>query len=87
MHPPDGKTELRPLGTGIDDINPTHPNASDFWYEKINHNGQSPFIPNGASWKVFRNVVSDYGADNTGARDATNALKKAIIGLSLSHHP
>lgn len=65
-------------------ISPTHPDASSYWYEDVNHNGESPFIPNGATWKVFRNVVTDYGADNTGATDATQSIIKAITGLSLS---
>ena len=56
--------------------------ASKFWYENIQHNGISPFIPNGqgAQWKVFRNVVQDYGADNTGVRDASAAIQNAING-------
>ncbi|KAF1351319.1 putative exo-beta-1,3-glucanase [Delphinella strobiligena] len=52
--------------------------ASTFWYESIAHNGESPFIPNGATWKVFRNVVADYGADSSGNLDATKAIQKAI---------
>ncbi|KAI9793746.1 MAG: hypothetical protein M1833_000692 [Piccolia ochrophora] len=55
------------------------PNSSTFWYEQIAHNGQSPFIPGGARWKVFRNVVSDYGADNSGRTDSAGAFIKAII--------
>ncbi|KAN0068925.1 Pectate lyase superfamily domain containing protein, partial [Elaphomyces granulatus] len=58
--------------------------GSNFWYESIGHNGQSPFIPNGANWKVFRNVVTDYGADNTGGSDASNAIIKAITDGSSS---
>ena len=59
--------------------------ASNFWYENIEHNGISPFIPNGqgAKWKVFRNVVQDYGADNTGVRDASVAIQNAINGESI----
>lgn len=61
--------------------------ASTFWYESITHNGESPFIPNGASWKVFRNVVADYGADSSGNLDATKAIQKAIDGNFLSTRP
>jgi glucan 1,3-beta-glucosidase len=76
--------QQQPLNSGIHEISPTHPDGSNFWYESIVHNGQSPFIPNGANWKVFRNVVTDYGADNTGGSDASNAIIKAITGLSLT---
>ena len=54
--------------------------AGNFWYEKITHDGSSPYIPGGANWKVFRNVVEDYGADNTGNKDASGAIQKAING-------
>ena len=56
-------------------------NPSDFWFESIDHNSISPFIDNGESWKVFRNVVKDYGADPTGQEDATEAIRNAITGL------
>lgn len=84
MNPPSSKSEQQPLNSGIHEISPTHPDGSNFWYESIDHNGQSPFIPNGATWKVFRNVVTDYAADNTGGSDASKAITKAIIGLSLT---
>ena len=59
-------------------LSPSQP--STFWYEKIAHNGVSPFIPNGSKWKVFRNVVSDYGADSSGNSDSQAAFQKAING-------
>jgi hypothetical protein len=33
-----------------------------------------------ANYKVFRNVVTDFGADNTGATDASVAIQNAING-------
>ena len=36
-----------------------------------------------ANYKVFRNVVADYGADNTGTKDASSAIQSAITGMSL----
>ena len=84
MNPPSSQSQQQPLNSGIHKIGPTHPEGSNFWYESIDHNGQSPFIPNGATWKVFRNVVTDYGADNTGRSDASKAITKAITGLSLT---
>lgn len=33
-----------------------------------------------ANYKVFRNVVTDFGADNTGANDASAAIQEAING-------
>ena len=54
-----------------------------FWYEQITHDGISPFIPGGEKWKVFRNVVAEYGADNSGDVNAQPALQKAINGMSI----
>ncbi|KAL4906769.1 hypothetical protein BDW74DRAFT_189930 [Aspergillus multicolor] len=54
--------------------------SSKFWYEEIEHNGQSSFLVPGykENYKVFRNVVKDYGADNTGQADASSAIQQAI---------
>lgn len=32
------------------------------------------------NYKVFQNVVSDYGANNTGQSDASSAIQSAIRG-------
>lgn len=85
MSPADLNSEQKELHPSINEIGPTRPNAANFWYETINHDGQSPFIPNGATWKVFRNVATDYGADNTGRNDATKAITNAITGLPLEY--
>ncbi|RAH82446.1 putative exo-beta-1,3-glucanase [Aspergillus japonicus CBS 114.51] len=59
---------------------PTPDSPSTFWYESITHNGESSFLDSSykANYKVFRNVVTDYGADNTGATDASTAIQNAI---------
>lgn len=62
-------------------LTPDHPQI--FWYEQITHDGISPFIPGGEKWKVFRNVVAEYGADKSGKVNAQSALQKAINGMSL----
>lgn len=54
----------------------TASNPSTWWYENITHNGLSSFI--GTDYSVFRNVVTDFNADNTGATDASGAIQKAI---------
>ncbi|KAL8787319.1 MAG: hypothetical protein Q9195_007814 [Heterodermia aff. obscurata] len=49
-----------------------------FWYEQITHDGMSPFITGGEKWKIFRNIVAEYGADDSGKVDAAPALQKAV---------
>ncbi|KAI1419915.1 pectate lyase superfamily protein-domain-containing protein [Xylaria sp. FL1777] len=51
--------------------------AGTFWMEGIARKGTVPW-GNDASYKVFRNVVNDYGADPTGQRDSTQAIQRAI---------
>jgi hypothetical protein len=75
------QTRLKPATESVESI---YTDSSDFWYESITHNGQSPFIPNGSKWKVFRNVVTDYKADPTGNIDSTQAIINAIEGHSLN---
>lgn len=50
---------------------------SDFWLEGIAHEGTSPFLVNGANYKVFRNV-KDFGAVGDGVTDDTDAFNRAI---------
>jgi glucan 1,3-beta-glucosidase len=62
----------------------TPSNPSTFWYEDVLHNGQSSFLDSAykSDYTVFRNVVTDFGADNTGATDASAAIQNAINGMS-----
>ncbi|OBT38861.1 hypothetical protein VE00_10871 [Pseudogymnoascus sp. WSF 3629] len=55
-------------------------NPSSWWYESITHNGQSSFMSSSykSNYNVFRNVVTDYGADRTGATSANVAIQNAI---------
>ncbi|GAB5594024.1 hypothetical protein Unana1_08924 [Umbelopsis nana] len=63
-----GNSSLKPLKSS---------NPSKFWYEQVVHNGISPFITNGTSWKVYRNV-RDYGAKGDGKTDDSAAIQAAI---------
>jgi hypothetical protein len=53
--------------------------AGTFWLETVGkaHKGSVPW-GNDASYRVFRNVVDDYGADPTGSRDSTAQIQRAI---------
>lgn len=44
----------------------------------MTHNGIAATISE--SFTVWRNVVSDYSADNTGTNDASAAINNAISG-------
>ncbi|KAH0283605.1 hypothetical protein M436DRAFT_80126 [Aureobasidium namibiae CBS 147.97] len=56
---------------------PSYPD--EFWYEAIDHsNAQSSFLNNKDAYIVWRNVISDFGADNTGNTDSTDAIRNAI---------
>ncbi|KAH7346426.1 pectate lyase superfamily protein-domain-containing protein, partial [Rhexocercosporidium sp. MPI-PUGE-AT-0058] len=50
---------------------------STFWRENIAHNGVTATL-NDDSFKVFRNVVNDFGADSSGTNDASGAINNAI---------
>lgn len=59
--------------------------SNKYWYEEIEHNGESSFLQGQFKdqYTVFRNVVNDYGADNTGSVDAGAAIQAAIDGTHL----
>ncbi|KAI8950578.1 pectate lyase superfamily protein-domain-containing protein [Xylaria longipes] len=61
----------------FDTPTPLAKRAGTFWMESIAHKGTVPW-GNDASYKVFRHVVNDYGADPTGVRDSTQAIQRAI---------
>jgi glucan 1,3-beta-glucosidase len=57
-------------------------NPSQWWYEAVTHNGESSYMDSSykGDYVVFRNVVTDFGADNSGAADASAAIQNAING-------
>lgn len=61
--------------------------SSKYWYEEIDHNGESSFLQGQYKdqYTVFRNVVKDYGADNSGSVDAGAAIQAAIDGMRHLH--
>jgi hypothetical protein len=51
--------------------------SSDYWLAGIKRQG-TVWGNDDASYKIFRNVVDDYGADPSGNTDSTDAINKAI---------
>ncbi|CZR51994.1 related to exo-beta-1,3-glucanase [Phialocephala subalpina] len=75
----------------LNSTSPTHPvsfiaqascngpqpgSPSTFWREQAAHNGIAATLS--GSFTVWRNVVSDFGADNSGSSDASGAINNAI---------
>ncbi|KAK5653251.1 hypothetical protein OQA88_9150 [Cercophora sp. LCS_1] len=54
------------------------PRAGTFWMENVPHLGTMPW-GNDPGYKVFRNVVKDWGADPTGRADSSDAIEKAMM--------
>ncbi|KAH9238229.1 glycoside hydrolase family 55 protein [Colletotrichum gloeosporioides 23] len=50
--------------------------SSDFWLSSLGPLGTQPFA-GGDGYQFFRDVVDDFGADNSGESDATEALNAA----------
>jgi hypothetical protein len=65
----------------------TTSNPTQWWYANITHNGESSYLSSDLKdgYTVFRNVVTDFGADNTGGSDASAAIQKAINGSVASN--
>ncbi|KAH8585530.1 pectate lyase superfamily protein-domain-containing protein [Bisporella sp. PMI_857] len=55
--------------------------SSDFWLLSLGHLGNQPYA-GGDDYQFFRNVVDDFGADNSGETDTTEALNAASSSWS-----
>ncbi|KEZ41476.1 hypothetical protein SAPIO_CDS7623 [Scedosporium apiospermum] len=62
--------------TKFDSANKKRQSSSNFWLTSLGPLGTQPHA-GGDSYQFFRNVVDDFGADNTGESDATEALNAA----------
>nr|CDP24152.1 Putative Glycoside Hydrolase Family 55 [Podospora anserina S mat+] len=56
---------------------PLHKRASDYWLTTLGPLGIQPHA-GGSNYKFYRDVVADYGADNTGESDASEAINAAV---------
>lgn len=54
-----------------------------WWRAEMQHNGTTPSSTD-SSYKYYRTVLQ-YGADNTGAKDASGAFNEAINGERAAH--
>ena len=62
--------------TKFDSANKKRQSSSNFWLTSLGPLGTQPHA-GGDGYQFFRNVVDDFGADNTGESDATEALNAA----------
>jgi glucan 1,3-beta-glucosidase len=53
---------------------------SEWWRAAIKHNGTTP-LSTDPTFKYYRTAV-EYGADNTGVKDASDAFNAAINGVA-----
>ncbi|KAK3987098.1 pectate lyase superfamily protein-domain-containing protein [Cladorrhinum sp. PSN332] len=51
--------------------------CDQFWFQNIDHEGRAPYAPD-PNYKVWRNVVTDFGAVGDGVHDDTKAINDAI---------
>ncbi|OBT86923.1 hypothetical protein VE02_04416 [Pseudogymnoascus sp. 03VT05] len=51
--------------------------SSDYWLASLGSKGAQP-LAGGDDYQFFRNVVDDFGADNSGDTDTTEALNAAV---------
>ena len=57
---------------------PTAENPQVWWRAQIGHNGTTPYAAD-SSFEYYRTAVQ-YGADNSGKNDSSNAFNHAIEG-------
>ncbi|KAH7311222.1 pectate lyase superfamily protein-domain-containing protein [Stachybotrys elegans] len=62
--------------TSFNSTNREKKQQSDFWLAKLGPLGKQPFAE-GDDYQFFRNVVDDFGADNTGDSDTAESLNAA----------
>lgn len=78
LHQPSKTAEAGEAAAACTPLTASSPTT--WWYESITHDGLSSFMSSEyrSDYSVFRNVVTDYGADNTNTTDAATAIQNAI---------
>lgn len=80
QHPHDAAAAAAVLGSRQQACSgPVESNPSTWWRAAIGHNGTAPTSTD-STYQYYRTAVQ-YGADNTGVQDSSDAFNSAIEGM------